>query len=236
MPGNHAVRFLCGLLAVTLVGCVSGQLNAVPAPGTSIIGAWKLNPATSDDPGKIIDKMRAEARERINRHLNQAPMQLPRTRGGGVGGASQGETPDNTQEDSSAPGGPPRDPLRHSQMMHVLAAALARGDFLAVRNQAGEIVFDYGTSQRSFTPGQHSVVSTEGGVGDQNSGWSGRDYVITVRAQMGPDVTEHYAVSPDGRHLIEKLRIGPAELPAVDLTRVYDLTNETAPRQLPSGD
>ena len=50
MPGNHAVKFLCGLLAVPLVGCVGGQLAAVPAPGTSIIGAWKLNPAASDDP------------------------------------------------------------------------------------------------------------------------------------------------------------------------------------------
>jgi hypothetical protein len=235
MPGNHAVKFLCWLLAVPLVGCVGGQLAAVPAPGISIIGAWKLNPAASDDPQKVIDKMREEARKRINRHTTQQlPMQRPGARGG-MGGASQGDNQDSMQQDSPAPGRP-LDPLRNSQMMNVLAAALARGEFLSVRNKAGEVVFDYGTSERSFTPGQHSVVSAEGGVGDQTSGWSGRDYVITVRAQMGPDVTEHYAVSADGKHLIEKLRIGPAELPPVDLTRVYDPTNETAPRQLPTGD
>jgi hypothetical protein len=237
MPGNHAVKVLCGLLAVPLAGCVGGQLAALPAPGTSIIGAWKLNPATSDDPQKVIDKMRAEAQRLINRHTTQQPpMQRPGTRGGGMGGAYQGDTQDSTQQDSPAVSGHPPDPLRHSQMMTVLAAALARGDFLSVRNKAGEVVFDYGTSTRSFTPGQHSVVSAEGGVGDQMSGWSGRDYVITIRAQMGPDVTEHYALSPDGKHLIEKLRIGPAELPTVDLTRVYDPTTETAPRQLPTGD
>ena len=236
MPGNHAVKFLCWLLAVTLVGCVGEQLAAVPAPGISIIGAWKLNPATSDDPQKVIDKMREEARQRINRHTTQQqlPMQRPGARGG-MGGPYQGDTQDSMQQDTPTPGHP-LDPLRNSQMMNVLAAALARGDFLSVRNKAGEVVFDYGSSQRSFTPGQHSVVSAEGGVGDQTSGWSGRGYVITVRAQMGPDVTEHYAVSADGKHLIEKLRIGPAELPAVDLTRVYDPTNETAPRQLPTGD
>jgi hypothetical protein len=237
MPGNHAVKFLCWLLAVPLVGCVGEQLAAVPAPGTAIIGAWKLNPATSDDPEKVIEKMRVEAQQRINRHstTQQLPMQRPGTRGRGMGGTSQGDTQDSTQQDSPAPGHP-LDPLRNSQMMKVLAAALARGDFLSVRNKAGEVVFDYGTSERSFTPGQHSVVSAEGGVGDQTSGWKGRDYVINIRAQMGPDVEEHYAVSADGKHLIEKLRIGPAELPAVDLTRVYDQTNQTAPRQLPTGD
>ena len=62
------------------------------------------------------------------------------------------------------------------------------------------------------------------------------EYVITVRAQLGPDVTERYALSPDGKHLIEKLKIGPAELSVVNLMRVYDPTSETAPRQLPTGD
>jgi hypothetical protein len=118
--------------------------------------------------------------------------------------------------------------------MHVLAAALARGEFLTVRGDADQVVFDYGTSVRRFTPGQHSVVSAEGGVGEQVSGWSGRDYLITMRAQMGPDVTERYALSADGKRLIEKLRIGPAELPVINLTRVYQPTSETAPRQLPN--
>jgi hypothetical protein len=234
MRGNHAVKLLCGLLAVALAGCVGPRLAALPAPGTSLIGAWKLNPVTSDDPQKVIDKMRAEARQRIARHsTQQVPMQRPGTRGGGMGGASQGDNEDNTQQDNS---GPALDPLRNSQMMNVLAAALARGEFLAVRNDGGEVVFDYGTSVRSFTPAAHSVVSAEGGVGEQVSGWSGRDYVISVRAQLGPDVTERYALSPDGKHLIEKLKIGPAELPEVKLTRVYDPTSETAPRQLPTGD
>ncbi|HEY8053371.1 MAG: hypothetical protein ACHQD6_07480 [Steroidobacterales bacterium] len=207
MPANHAAKVLCLLLAVPLAGCAGRQLAAEPAPGTSLAGAWKLNPATSDDPQKVIERMRAEAIQRMSRQTQQAPE-------------------------------PNRhlDPLRNSQMMHVLAAALARGDFLTVKSSAGEVVFDYGTSVRSFTPGVHSVVSAEGGVGDQVSGWRGHEYVITVRAQMGPNIAEQYSLSPDGRHLIEKLSIGPAELPAVNLTRVYDPTSEAAPRQRPTND
>lgn len=230
------------LAARLLAGCVGGQLAAGPAPGASLAGAWKLNPVASDDPQKVIDRMRAEALQRMSHHTQQVPLQRPGTRG--ARGAAQGDTQDSIQQDTAEADDPTHgahtahhlDPLRNSQMMHVLAAALARGDFLAVRGSASEVVFDYGTSVRSFTPGAHSVVSAEGGVGDQVSGWSGRDYVITIRAQMGPDVIERYSLSADGKHLIEKLRIGPAELPVINLSRVYDPTSETAPRQLPTND
>jgi len=113
---------------------------------------------------------------------------------------------------------------------------VARGDFLSVRQGPGEFVLDYGGSRRTFTPGQHSVVSAEGGVGDQTSGWKGRNYVIEVRAQNGPLVTEEYGLSPDGKELLAKLHIGSGELPAVSLTRVYRPTDESAPHQLPIND
>src|ERR1700719_4069218 len=181
--------------------------------------------------------MRAQALQRMARHEQTAPPPQAATRhhGGAGGTGSAADTQDGAQQEVFDPGHH-LDPLRNSQMMHVLAAALARGDFLTVKIRAGEVVFDYGTSVRTFSPGGHSVVSAEGGVGDQTSGWSGRDYVIHLRAQMGPDVAENYAVSADGKHLIETLRIGPAELPVVNLTRVYDPTSETAPRNLPTND
>ena len=185
-------------------------------------------------PQKVIEHMRAQALQRMSRHEQAVPLQQqgrPRHGAGGAGSAT--DTQESTQ-DVFDPGH--RLTLRNSQMMHVLAPALARGDFLTVRSSASEIVFDYGTSVRSFTPGARSVVSAEGGVGDQTSGWSGRDYVIRLRAQMGPDVAENYALSADGKHLIETLRIGPAELPVVNLMRVYDPTSETAPRNLPTND
>lgn len=236
MPRSHAAKLLCLLLVAPLAGC-GGHLAEAPAPGTSLAGAWKLNPTTSDDPQKVIEHMRAQALQRIARHEQTAPQQQPAMRhhGGAGGTGSAADTQDSAQQEVFDPGHH-LDPLRNSQMMHVLAAALARGDFLTVKIRAGEIVFDYGTSVRTFSPGGHSVVSAEGGVGDQTSGWSGRDYVIHLRAQMGPDVAENYSVSADGKHLIETLRIGPAELPVVNLTRVYDPTSETAPRNLPTND
>jgi hypothetical protein len=239
MLRHHAAKLLCLLLVAPLAGC-GGHLAEAPAPGASLAGAWKLNPTASDDPQKVIERMRAQALQRMAHHEQTAPLQQAPTRhGGGHGAGSAGsaaDSQDGAQQQEVSDPGRHLDPLRNSQMMHVLAAALARGDFLAVRISAGQVVFDYGTSVRSFTPGARSVVSAEGGVADQTSGWSGRDYVIHLKAQMGPDVAENYSVSADGKHLIETLKIGPAELPVVNLTRVYDATSDAAPRNLPNND
>jgi len=235
MLRHHAAKLLCLLLAAPFAGC-GGHLAEAPAPGASLAGAWRLNPTTSDDPQKVIERMRAQALQRMARREQTAPLQPAATHHGGAHGAgSAADSQDGAQQEVFDPGRH-LDPLRNSQMMHVLAAALARGDHLTVRINAGQVVFDYGTSARSFTPGASSVVSAEGGVGDQTSGWNGRDYVIRLRAQMGPNVAENYSVSADGKHLIETLRIGPAELPVVSLTRVYDRTSDAAPRNLPTND
>jgi hypothetical protein len=79
-------------------------------------------------------------------------------------------------------------------------------------------------------------VSAEGGVGDQSSGWKGRQYLIVVKAQQGPEVTETYALSGDGQQLVDKIQIGSYELPAVELNRIYIPSTASAPRQLPTTD
>jgi hypothetical protein len=161
-------------------------------------------------------------------------------RGGGAGDAQAPDANPALSPDEPAPGGSRGthrpDPLRYSPMMNALRAVIARGDFLTVRQSSEELVFDYGITARSFTPGAHSVVSAQMGVADQTSGWEGREYAIYIKAQLGPNIVDRYAVSPDGKRLTEKLRIGPAELPAVALIRVYDLTTEAAPRAPPTND
>ena len=244
MRGNDAVRGAsllgCMLLAVCGGGCFSPGLGEVEAPGASLTGNWKLDPVASDDPQKVIDKMRAEAKAKIARQ-SQAPVvaQQPARSGSGSrqsGHAATDSGPEVYDTGPPPPGAPRPDPLHYSLMYHLLSRELARGEYLTVRDSPGEFVLDYGNSVRSFTPGAHSVVSAEGGVGDQTSGWDKRAYVIRIKAQQGPDVVQSFSLSNDGRHLIEKLRIGPAELSEINLTRVYDHSTEQAPHKLPSTD
>jgi hypothetical protein len=223
LMARAATVLLYATAATVLNGCAGPRLDTETPAGASFAGNWKLNPAASDDPQKILAHLRTEAIKIINRNAAAAQAR-------GAASATDAATDD--------PGahGPRRDPLQHSPMAHIVQQIAARGDTLSVRQSAGEIVFDYGTSHRSFTPGAHSVVSAEGGVGDQSSGWKGREYLIVVKAQQGPEVTETYALSGDGQQLVDKIHIGSYELPAVDLNRIYIPSTASAPRQLPTTD
>jgi len=230
-----AVLLLPFSCAVVLFGCAGNSLSPDAPAGVNLAGNWKLDPAASDDPQKVLARMRAQAARLIARR-QAAPPPLPDRRRGARGAQQEEESPVDEEPAAGASGGVPPDPLRRSPMAHVVLAVVARGDFLTVSQSAAQVVLDYGTSRRSFTPGARSVVSAEGGVGDQVSGWEGREYVIHIRAQQGPDISDRYGLSADGRELIEKMHIGAAELPAEDLTRVYRPTSEVAPRMLPTND
>jgi hypothetical protein len=247
MPMPRAPRALVrtpALLAVAVVrGCIGSRLSPDAPPGQGPQGVWKLDRAASDDPQKIIDTLRAEAEKKIHRAMNAPPPPVtggsgggPRRRGrqGQQGGVDSGEPP---PEDFVPPQqGPGMDPLRNSPTMHSLREVLQRGDYLTIRQSPEQMSFDYGTTVRSYTPGGRSVVSSENGVADQTSGWHGKQYVINIKPQLGPAIVEEYGLSPDGKHLIVKTRIGPFELSRVNLTRVYDPASAAVPNSGPSNE
>ena len=230
------------LMAWALAGCIGTRLSPETPGGPQLQGVWKLNHAASDDPQKVIDRLRAEALKKIHRAMNAPPPSSlgdsggggQRRRGGGVGNA--GVTDQPTPEELQQQQGPGMDPLRNSPTMHELRTVLQRSDFLTIRQSPDQVAFDYGTTIRSYTPGGHSVVSSENGVADQQTGWSGKQYVINIKPQLGPAVVEEYELSPDGKQLIVKSHIGPFELSKVNLTRVYDATGAVVPNSRPSND
>jgi hypothetical protein len=228
----RAASLLAWALAVGLSGCAT-NLGVEPPAGVNLAGNWKLDPAASDDPQKLLEHMRQEAYKIIYRRVPDAPMPRP-----GQGGAAPPDPPEGefAPQQPPPPGVRRPDPLRRSPMAHIIEDAVARGELLTVRQDPGTFVLDYGTSQRRFTPGARSVVSAEGGVGDQNSGWKGREYLIVVRAQLGQEVVESYGIGPDGKSLVEKLHIGSGELSPVTLMRVYRPASEVAPTHLPNND
>ena len=236
MPTVRGTLVLLCAAAALLSGCMGPRVNEEAAPGVNLAGTWKLDHAASDDPQKILDHMREQALKLMS-HPQQPVMSMPAHPG--RQGQAPAQNPDSDREGMLAQPvtpGPRFDPLKYSPMAHIIMNSAARGDFLTVRQSPGEFVLDYGTSRRTFTPGQHSVVSAEGGVGDQTSGWKGNEYVIEVKGQQAPAVTETYSLSPDGKELVSKLHISSGELSAVSMTRVYRPTNESAPQQLPTND
>lgn len=229
MPIARAAGLSLCVACATLAACAT-DLGSEPPAGVSLAGTWRLDPAASDDPQKLLQRMREEAERIINRARNYSPP--PDARGREQTGQSEADYANAL----FGPSGARLDPLQRSPMAHTIMRSVERGDFLSIRQGPGEFDLDYGGTRRSFTPGAHSVVSAEDGVGDQTSGWKGHAYLIVVKEQYGSTVTEEYSLSADGSTLIDKLHVSAAELPAVALTRIYRPTHESAPQLAPISD
>jgi hypothetical protein len=219
------------LAAAALCGCGgTGRLAPETPPGANLAGTWKLNRQASDDPQAML--------EQIQRKL----MKQMRSR---AYDENDGEFPSDDNPDESGPatqtgsrqrGGGQRSAgvergtgdhgvrngfMRRSSYAQALGPQL-NSDSLTIEQTPTRLVFTRGDWRRSFTPGGQSVVSVADGVADQHSGWSGRDYVIEVKPQVGPRVIERYGLSADNRQLVEKMTLTEDGLPKLEFTRVYE--------------
>ena len=195
------------LAALALGGCgASHGLEETPPAGYSLAGAWRLDPQRSTDSSKALQELR--------------PHREPRT-----------YEPVGPADPVALPPPPPYRPPIDMQ-----TAELRGGNFLQIEQRPDEFIIVNGATRRSFTPGAHSVVSVSSGVADQVSGWKGRAYVIDIKPQLGPRITEQYRLSDDGKALIETIHIASeGRVPHVDVTRVY-VPADRVPTPLPQGD
>jgi len=210
---------LLGLLA----GCGAPNLKSDLPQGVSLAGSWKLNRQASADPdvmiNAIVEKELKHMRRRSRAYDDDPDLPPPGAAGGAPGA---GGRPSDTVE---PPGGlfRPREGMEaylRSQYTNALGSLL-NGEGLVIEQAPDRFTLRRGDSRRTFTPGGHSVVGVAGGVADQSTGWKGREYVIDVRPQVGPHVSERYGLGPDGR-LVEKVSLSGDGLPKLEFTRVYD--------------
>jgi hypothetical protein len=235
MATGHTLKLLVLTMTLAgLAGCLSPGATEAPA-GVNLDGPWKLDRSASDDPQKTLDKLRSYAARDAARRPTSAVQQ---TGMGRRGRGAQPPTPTSPDADDLSGVSRPTagDILTHSPAMHALQSFIQHGDYLTVRQGPEHFVLDYGSFGRSFTPGTHSVVSSEMGVADQVTGWKGKSYVIDVKPQVGAATTEEYALSDDKQHLIVKLHVGGSDLPGFDLKQVYARTNEVLPHSMPTND
>jgi hypothetical protein len=219
-----------------LSACSSGpRLTSEVPGGVDLSGSWRLNREASEDPQMLI----AGLQEKMMKRMRRAPpedMDLPEggtaTHRGPGSGAGQTSSPRTLEGQAMlAPRFRERGGFLHARYGDALGARLS-GDGLVIEQSPSRFVVIRGTSRRTYTPGGHSVVSVADGVADQSSGWKGREFVIDVRPQVGPRLTERYGLSADG-HLIEKVSLEEDGLPTLEFTRVYEPGAQPT-RDLPS--
>jgi len=201
MPIVRAGGVVCAAAATTLAGVRGHQTVAGCAGGRH---PGRRMEAESHRQRRSAESAGADARRSLQAHrstVTAAPP--PDVRRGGT----------RTSQPEDQPLGEDPAPVRTA---HALRARIrccdrpwlsscARASPAAISSPCGqgpgEFALDYGTSQRSFTPG-----AAQCRIGAERL-WQTKPRVerpgvlISVRAQLGPDVTERYGLSADGKHL-----------------------------------
>lgn len=232
-PLRLFLRAVCGSLIFGGLGaCMMARVHESPPPNYTLEGVWELNPALSSDPEKVLAAVQ------------------PKFRGGpGKGPGSASAPPPEVINDPTTDL-PPIDttPGREGQAIYYRPSAndryayrppldfqnnaLLGGEWLKIRQGESEVSISNAATNRSFTPGERSVVSVPSGVADQIAGWSGRDFLVEVRPQIGPQVEETYTLSADGRQLLVRIEVASeGRNKAMKVTRVYDRSTKD-PSQL----
>jgi hypothetical protein len=222
------LRTLCGgLLLATLGGCMMARVHELPPPNYSLAGVWELNPALSSDPDKVLAAVQPK----------------PKSGPGSGKGPGQGPAPEVINDPTTDL--PPIDTTAGHEGQAIYRSygandrnayrppldfqnnALLGGQWLKIRQTETEVSIANAATNRSFTPGERSVVSVPSGVADQVAGWSGRDFLIQVRPQIGPEVQETYTLSADGKQLLVKIDVASeGRNRAMKVTRVYDRSSK----------
>jgi hypothetical protein len=233
---------LAGMAAGMLAGCGVTRLEQSPSKMVDMSGSWILDPAASDDPKPLLEKLRPKP---VSRRWGDPPPDDGTgddtgppsgggQQGGGQRGGGRGRRGGQSQPDLAYRNN--NDAYTHTTVLKMLQADLARARNLTIRQSPEQFSLDYGSTVRSFTPGSISVVSASWGVADQSSGWKGRDFVIQVKPQMGVASYEKFSLAEDGKRLTEELSLGGGEFPSVKLKRVYDHTDRPLPRAVPNNE
>jgi hypothetical protein len=221
------LRTLCGAVLLTgLAGCMMASVKELPPPHYSIEGVWELTPALSSDPDKVLAAVQPKPKHGPGNGPGQGP-----------GGS---EPPPEVINDPTTDLPPidtaagregqalyrsysPNDRNLYRPPLDFQKNALLGGQWLKIRQSDTEVSIANAATNRSFTSGERSVVSVPSGVADQVAGWSGRDFLIDLRPQIGPEVRETYTLSPDGKQLVVKINVASeGRNLAMKVIRVYD--------------
>jgi hypothetical protein len=228
------------LTAAALSGCGGARLVPDTPPGVNLAGSWVLDAQASQNPQAMIDEIQKAMMKRMRRagpmdsmDSTDAPDESDDT-----GGADpRGPAPAAGRRHAGAPPGAgasgPRRVFQYRSPYEIALGAQLHVDRLTIEQSPTRLVFSRGDWRRSFTPGGQSVVSVAEGVADQRSGWSGRDYVIELKPQVGPRILERYGLSADNRQLVEHFTLSDEGLPKLEFTRVY-VRGTPPPRALPT--
>ncbi len=216
----HSVRALG--VAVLTAGVVFGlpsawgdENPALEAPTPRLAGRWKLNPELSEDArAKMREAREAWPGDGSGGGRGGASGAGGGERGwgrGGHGGGGMGRGRGAGR--SGANGGDPQVAMRE--------VFEAPAEF-TITPTASEVVILEKDGRLRALHADGKKYKAEGGTGEVETRWDGRQLVVDTKSERGAHVTETFDAAPDGSRLTVTLKVDGSRRPSVTVKRVYD--------------
>jgi hypothetical protein len=216
------VRTAFALTMILLAACASEKLALAPPAGVDFSGSWKLNKADSDDPQLLLQSQTDPNRAKASGGdtTGGGPSGGGGSPGGGRGGKRGGQR-SNSRSGAAGAQAPPS-----SATLRALGSSMrwpARD--LRIKQVAGMVEITSENITRTYHPTgakRHTPASAKG-EGALICGWSAKTLIV-----LGSDseddrvpVEQHYAMSEDGRRLIEIAGV-KGHMDGFTMSRVWD--------------
>jgi len=228
----HRSLWLCAmLLALVLAGCATELQVRPPAHAPQLTGDWRLDEASSGHVSAAVADLQAQLLKRMG------PRHPAATAHGGTGRPAAAHAPNSSAGGTAgqqAPAVVVSAPRVGANLVEEFLAHVPEGNDLALRVTPAAFTQQTGAGAEQCTPGVLIAV-TLGHVGaDETCGWSARAFLVRIKPEYGPTLTERYALAPNGA-LILTLHLAGDGLD-VRLIRRYRRTSHPPPTPLPSAD
>ncbi len=237
MPSRARLFPLCTVwLAIALSGCASDRLADTAPAGVRLGGNWALDPAASDDTGRVVERLQAQIDRALHPRRRNAPAgeyAAARRRGPGQPGDS-GEASESAERTRpSAPARPAGGPRAAAALVQEFLANVP-GSYLSITVAPGSFNVVSENASQQYAPGVQTAVELGQFSAEQICGWKDRKFVIDTRPQLGPALTQSYGLAPDGK-LVVTVRLDGAGINAA-VTLRYERTRQTPAAVLPTSD
>ncbi len=213
------------LLPWVLGGCADQLKITPPAHPPRLTGDWRLNEASSGRVNVAVADLQSQLLK-----LTGQSHPSPAVRAAGPTPHSSAGRSSGQQATAIVVSAP----RTGANLVEEFLAHVPEGNDLALRVAPGVFTQQTGAGSEQCTPGVLLAV-TLGHVGaDEICGWNGRAFVVRIKPEYGPTLTERYALAPTGE-LVLTLRLAGGGLD-VRLVRRYRRTSRPPPSPLPTGD
>jgi hypothetical protein len=223
------MRFVFAIIAVTGVSVAIAGLEAAPPKNVDLTALWKINPALSDDPQKILAKKRddsagggrAGGAHGGSRTGSSTGVDIGDILGGGTIVLGGGRKGGGAGGSADRPAG---DPEPATQRMP-LDAFLATRDEFEIEQRPDALTVRTLDETSTCKPGKSDKVPLPSGeLADLRCGWQGATFVTELESEDGVMRVTRYELRKNGKQLAmtSEIKGGRGQLSGLQIRRIYD--------------